>query len=180
MPRWPTSSRRTEPPCSSTSVPSAPAGVISPKRTRPPTESFSLRFDLDDGTSSEGWFSSRSQAASATPEIRTPVLSTTTADANPVASCVPFRSPEYLPFERRTLSVDVTRDGADVVPWNVWMQNYGELGTVKLGDHPAAALSTRLVPGDYWLDVTCAELRKFGHVTLSARRQLGRAVHVVP
>ena len=92
---------------------------------------------------------------------------------------MPFRSPEYLPFERRTLSVDVTRDGADVVPWNVWMQNYGELGTVKLGDHPAAALSTRLVPSNDWLDVTCAELRKFGHVTLSREGSSVAPFHVV-
>ena len=48
MPRWPTSSRRTEPPCSSTSVPSAPAGVISPKRTRG-TRRRARRPDSDKG-----------------------------------------------------------------------------------------------------------------------------------
>ena len=145
----------------------------------PPDGVFSLRFDLDDDTSSEGWFISRSQASSATPEIRTPVSSTSITDVHPVVSWVPFRSPEYRPFEFRTLSVYVSREGADGVSWDIWMQNYGELGAVKVGDQPPA-LKTSLIPGDYWLNITCGEGRMFGPVGMTRESRSVAPFHVVP
>jgi len=140
---------------------------------------FSLRFDLDDGTSPEGWFISHAQSSSATPELRTPAPSTSTADVHPVVSWVPFRSPEFQPFEFRTLSVWVSRDGGDGVAWDIWMQNYGELGAVKVGDQPPAA-KTSLVPGDYWLNVTCGEGRKFGPIAMTRESRTVAPFHVVP
>jgi hypothetical protein len=138
---------------------------------------LSLRFDLDDGTSPEGWFISRSQSSSATPEIRTPLSSTSIKDVHPVVSWVPFRSPEYKPFEFRTLSVYVSMDGADGVSWDIWMQNYGELGQVKVGDQPPAA-KTSLIPGDYWLNITCGEGRMFGPVAMTRESRTVAPFHV--
>jgi hypothetical protein len=140
---------------------------------------FTVRFDLDDGTSPEGWFISHSQSSTATPELRTPVPSTSTSDAHPVISWVPFRSPEYQPFELRTLSVWVGRDGADETSWDIWMQNYGELGAVKVGDQPPAA-KTSLIPGDYWLNVSCGEGRMFGPVAMTRESRAVAPFHVVP
>jgi hypothetical protein len=140
---------------------------------------FVVRFDLDDGTSPEGWFISRSQSSSSTPELRTPVPSTSTSDAHPVVSWVPFRSPEYRPFEFRTLSVWVGLDGANAVSWDIWMENYGELGSVKVGAQPPAA-KTSLIPGDYWLNVSCGEGRTFGPVAMTRESRAVAPFHVVP
>lgn len=139
---------------------------------------LSIHFGMKDGAVSDGWAITHSAASSATPEIQSPSSSSTVAAGHPLVSWTPFRSPEYLPFERRTLSVYVG-DSAEGTAWDFWTQDYGDLAAVKVGDHLPAA-RTSLVPGDYWLTLGCGETRMVGPITLAreSRTQLG--FHVVP
>lgn len=139
---------------------------------------LAIHFGMKDGTVSDGWVITHAAAASATPEIQSPSASSTVPAGHPVVSWTPFRSPEYLPFERRTLSVYVG-DSAEGTAWDFWTQDYGDLAAVRVGDHLPAA-RTSLIPGDYWLTLGCGETRMFGPITLAreSRSQLG--FHVVP
>jgi hypothetical protein len=139
---------------------------------------LSLHFEMQDGTTSDSWFITHSAGSSATPEIQSPGSSSAVAAGHPLVSWTPFHSPEYLPFERRTLSVYVG-DSAEGTAWDFWTQDYGDLAAVKIGDHPPAA-RTSLVPGDYWLNVTCGETRSFGPITLARESRSSLGFHAVP
>ena len=139
---------------------------------------LAVHFEMQDGTTSDSWFIAHAAASSATPEIQSPGPSSAIAAGHPLVQWTPFRSPEYLPFERRTLSVYVG-DSAEGTAWDYWTQDHGELGAVKIGDHPPAA-RTSLLPGDYWLNVTCGETRSFGPITLARESRTSLGFHVVP
>jgi hypothetical protein len=140
---------------------------------------LSLRLELDDGTVSEGWFIGRSLASSATPEIKTPVSSASVADTHPQISWAPFHSPEYLPFEWRTISVYVSGEAPNELVWDLWMKDYGDLASVRVGEHPAAK-RVSLIPGDYWLNMTCGEVRMFGPIATSRESRTVMPFHLVP
>ncbi len=154
--------------------------VLEVKRTDalPEDGVFTLRLELDDGTVHEGWFIGHALKASTTPEVRSPASSATFSDANPVVSWVPFRSPEYAPYEHRTLNVYIDREGAPPMVWNFWTGEPGELASVRAGAQ-AGAPSASFAPGDYWLAVTGAEIRSFGPIRLSRGAQSVLPFHVV-
>jgi hypothetical protein len=139
---------------------------------------FTLRLALDDGTVSEGWFIGHALKSSASPELRSPVSSASLADPNPLVSWVPFRSPEYAPFEHRTMNVYLNREGAPGLAWNYWTGEPGELDAVRAGAQPGAP-SASLVAGDYWLSVTGSEIRSFGPVRLARGSQTVVPFHIV-
>jgi hypothetical protein len=139
---------------------------------------FTLRLELDDGTSSEGWFIGHALKSSASPELRTPASSASLSDPNPLVSWVPFRSPEYAPFEHRTLNVYLDREGGSPLMWNFWTGEPGELAAVRAGAHPGAP-RVSLEAGDYWLSVTAAEIRSFGPIRLARGSQTVEPFHIV-
>lgn len=139
---------------------------------------IALHLELNDGTTSDGWVITHAGASSATPEIQAPAASSAVAGGHPLVSWTPFRSPEYLPFERRTLSVYVS-DSGEGTAWDFWTQDYGDLAAVKIGDFAPAA-RTSLIPGDYWLTLSCGEDRTFGPVTLARVSRTSLGFHVVP
>jgi hypothetical protein len=139
---------------------------------------FTVRMELDDGTVSEGWFIAHGLTSTATPDVKSPGPSTSLSDPNPIVSWVPFRSPQYAPFEHRTFNVWIGRDGDEAGSWNFWTGQPGDLASVKIGAHPGTP-STKLVPGDYWLAVTAGEVRSFGPVRLQRGSQTVLPVHIV-
>lgn len=140
---------------------------------------LSVRFELDDGTVTEGFFITRGLTPSTSPEIRTPLSSSTISETHPIVSWVPFATPESAPYESRTLSVYLSREGASGAAWDFWTQGYGDLAQVRVGDHPPAA-KTSLLPGDYWLNVSCGEGRWFGPVGVFRGGSTISQFHVVP
>lgn len=139
----------------------------------------SLRFELDDGTAADGWIITHMLASSASPEIRTPSSSESITDTHPIVSWAPFRSPEYAPFEWRTLSVYVSRETTKDLAWDLWTKDYGELAEVRIGQHPAGR-RTSLIPGDYWLNITCGEVRMFGPIAMARESRSVAPFHLVP
>jgi hypothetical protein len=147
--------------------------------TLPDDGVVSLRIELDDGTAPEGWFISHKLASSTTPEIRSPLSSASISDVHPLVSWVPFHSPEYMPFEWRTLSVYVSSETTKDTAWDFWTKDYGDLAAVHIGDHAPAA-KTSLIPGDYWLNVTCSEGRMFGPIAITRDARTVGPFHLVP
>jgi hypothetical protein len=153
--------------------------VLETRLAAPPEDGvFSIRFELDDGTVSEGWLIGHSLTSSTSPELRSPASSASLSDPNPTVSWVPFRSPEYAPFEWRTISVWVSRDGGSKETWSFWKQAPGELGAVRVGE-TGEAPKTTLTPGDYWLNVTAGEGRMFGPVGVARESRTVLPFHVV-
>jgi hypothetical protein len=138
---------------------------------------FTVRIELVDGTVSEGWFIGRSLTSSATPEVRSP-LQQAFKDPHPPVLWTPFYSPEYKPFEWRTLGIYVSGPG-DVVAWDFWTGEPGDLGAVRIGDHPGEQKAS-LAPGDYWMMVGMGEERRFGPVRVIRSSRTDGSFHVVP
>lgn len=146
--------------------------------TLPADGVFTTRIELDDGTVTEGWFIARALAPTTSPEMQAPSASESYSDPNPLIRWVPYRSPQYAAFERRTLSVYVSRDGNDAPAWDYWIWDPGDLGEVRIGKHPGAS-KANLAPGDYWLMLGCGEERRFGPVRLVRAGRTDAPFHVV-
>jgi hypothetical protein len=142
---------------------------------------FTIRVELDDGASTEGWFLGRSLASSAVPDLRSPQASQSFADPNPQVRWVPFRSPQYRPFERRSLSVwEIGKDHAGrAQSWGYWTGEPGDLDALRIGRPPAGAPEARLEAGDYFLVLDAAETRAFGPVWLHRMSRRTAPFHVV-
>ena len=139
---------------------------------------FTTRIELDDGTISEGWFIAHNLSASSTPDVRSPAPSESFSDPNPLLRWTPYRSAQYLPFERRILSVYVSHEGDDAVAWDLWMYDPDELGQLRIGNHRGADKAT-LAPGDYWIALSAGEERVFGPIRLVRSARSGGPFHVV-
>jgi len=145
---------------------------------------FTVRIELDDGAVSDGWFIVHGLAASATPELHSPVASQSFSEPNPVMRWVPFRSPEYRGFERRTLSIWTTNERVRSFQWGFWTNQPGELGQLELGGADRGQLpggsSASLAPDDYWVMLGYSEERSFGPVRLHRWARADASFHVVP
>jgi hypothetical protein len=139
---------------------------------------LSFRIEIDGVPVVDTWAVGTKLVATTTPEIATPAASGALTDENPTVRWAPFRSAEYAPFEKRTLSVHVQDSKANTSAWNLWTDQPGELGAVRVGDHRDTA-KTNLAPGSYWLALTAGENRSFGPITLSRRGQTGLSFSVV-
>ena len=114
----------------------------------------------------------RGLASSASPEVLTPQKATTFSDPSPTFEWTPFRSPEYAPFELRTLSVYVSDEQTKSTAFDRWTFQPGELSRMKV--------DKKLAPGSYWLAVSCGEDRKFGEINLSRLSSRGVPFSIVP
>lgn len=145
----------------------------------PPADGvYAIRIAVDDGRLFDGWVIARGMASTATPEVLSPTPSISFSDPNPELRWTPFTSPQYAPFEQRTLSVYVHDEGNHKAAWDYWLASPGSLSTVRVGNHPAAPKTT-LSPGSYWFSLTASEERKFGPVRLARSSQTGVPFNVV-
>jgi hypothetical protein len=142
---------------------------------------FTFRIERDDAPPTEGWFIGRGMTSSAVPEVRSPVPGTSYAERNPVMSWVPFRSPQFSDYERRSLYVSVSGDeeaSGKSLSWSFWTGEPGELAQIRIGDQPGAR-KLGLEPGNYWALLGCVERRSFGAVRLERVSRRGGPFNVV-
>ena len=147
--------------------------------TLPSDGVLTVRVDVAGVPLLDTWVIARNLVASATPQILSPQVSASLADANPVVSWVPFRSPQNAAYEERTLSVYVSDQASEKGVWDFWTGNAGELATVKIGDH-ASAPKARLEPASYWLALSAGEERFFGPIRMTRMSRAGVPFNVVP
>jgi hypothetical protein len=131
-----------------------------------------IHVSLDDGREVDTWVLVRGMSSSASPEIATPIPSATFSDPSPTFEWTPFHSPEYAPFETRTLSVYVSDEQTKTAAFDRWMANPGELARMKV--------EKKLAPGSYWLAISAGEVRKFGPIHLARTSQRGVPFSIVP
>jgi hypothetical protein len=142
---------------------------------------FTLRIGRDDVPATEGWFIARRMNSTTVPEVRSPVPSESFSERNPVMSWVPFRSPQFATYERRSLYVSVSADDdAKGKPdaWGFWTGEPGELAQVRIGDHPGTD-KISLEPGNDWALLGCVEMRSFGGVQLKRVSRRGGPFRVL-
>ena len=130
----------------------------------------SVRFTLEDGTTSETWLLSHAQISSAAPELKAP-LPSSSLRGSPLVSWTPFHSPEALPYEQRTIAMWISKIGANTSSWNTWRQDYADLSSLQVGS---------LSAGDYWLNANFGELRQFGPFQIARESRVGQGFHIVP
>lgn len=130
-----------------------------------------IHVSLDDGREVDTWVLARGLASSASPEIATPAPSATFDDPSPTFEWSPFHSPEYAPFESRTLSVYVHDEQTKSAAFDRWTANPGDLSRMKV--------EKKLAPGSYWLALSAGEVRKFGPIHLARTSQRGVPFSIV-
>jgi hypothetical protein len=147
--------------------------VIEAKNVTTPVEDgvASIHVGFDDGRVIDTWTLVRGLASSASPEISVPSTSMTFSEESPTFEWTAFRSPEYAPFEGRTLSVYVSEDKTDKTAWDHWTGEPGELSRIKV--------AKKLAPGSYWLAITAGEERMFGPIRMSRQSQRGVPFSIV-
>jgi hypothetical protein len=131
-----------------------------------------IHVSLDDGREVDTWVLARGLSSSASPEIATPTPSATVSDASPTVEWTPFHSPEFAPFETRTLSVYVSDERTQTAAFDRWLANPGDLSRMKV--------DKKLGPGSYWLALSAGETRDFGPIHLARTSQRGVPFSVVP
>jgi hypothetical protein len=147
---------------------------------------MTLRITLADGSVSEGWFISDRLAASASPVITEPGDSDSLKSAHPTVKWVPFRSPENVPYEGRSLVLWLSRredDGTYSTPWvspdGSPDQSEVQLGVGATGGPPLFSRKDVDLPnGDYELDVIYAESRRFGPMWLKRKSTRALSFHI--
>jgi len=142
---------------------------------------LTLRIERDDAPPTEGWFIARDMTSSAVPLVRSPTASSSSTERNPVMSWVPFRSPQFAAYERRSLYIGVSGDeetNGKSLEWDFWTAEAGELAQVRIGDHPGTQKLT-LDPGNYWAMLGAIEVRRFGPVRLERVSRRGGPFHVL-
>jgi hypothetical protein len=117
------------------------------------------------------WVIVRGLSSSASPEILTPTQAQALADESPTLEWTPFRSPEYAPFEGRTLSLWIAEEKSEKDVFDHWTGEPGELARMKV--------DKKLAPNSYWFAMTCGEERMFGPIRLSRQSQRGVPFTVV-
>lgn len=141
---------------------------------------YTVHIDREDGSSWDSWFIGRSLAPTASPELVTPAaLPISFSDPNPKLVWKPFRSPQYRPFEHRTLGIYVSKEPTGGTAWDYWTGAPGEIGEVRIGDHPDAT-KTKLAPGEYWMMLSGGEERTFGPLRVGRGGSTVGSFHVVP
>lgn len=141
---------------------------------------YTVHLDREDGTSWDGWFIGRSLAPSASPELVTPTaLPVSFSEVNPRLVWKPFRTPQYRPFEHRTLGIYVAKEPNGGTAWDYWTGAPGETGEATIGDHPDAP-KTKLAPGEYWMMLSGGEERTFGPIRVVRGGSTVGSFHVVP
>jgi hypothetical protein len=122
----------------------------------PDRGAFEIHVAFDDGPGVDAVVLANKLVASAQPEITSPAVGQVLTDPRPEFAWLPFRSPEYAPWEARAVHVGVSRESKDA--WTFYKWDPGELGSVHVGE-PAT-----LEPGPYWMSLLCMEQRMFGGI----------------
>ena len=111
-----------------------------------------------------------------------PFAAEAVSDTTPRVRWSPFRSPEHVSFEARTLSVYVSRDlggGREATAWDFFTTAPAELGELSVGGTLGEGKSP-LEAGDHWLALTAGEQRFFGPLRLVRASRTVQSFHVVP
>lgn len=141
---------------------------------------MTLRLTLADGAVTEGWFVSDRLASSATPFVTEPQDSASVKTGHPVLKWLPFRSPENTSYERRGLIIWLSRredDGSYSNPWRSF-GTYPDRTEATIGAGGEGSPEVELPNGDYLVDVTYDESRRFGPMVLGRRSTRRLSFHV--
>ena len=142
---------------------------------------YMLQFGFKDGRRASGWFLLSDLTSTATPRIAAPAFGESVATGNPEIVWDDFHSPEYKPYERRTLNVSVGQlfNGGEEWQnrWYLYRQDPVQTRTV-VGRDPAGSQQIELSKGDYWLVVSFMEQRRFGDLKMRRVSRTARGFHV--
>jgi hypothetical protein len=141
---------------------------------------MTLRLTLADGSVTDGWFINDHLGSTASPVITEPSDSGSVASAHPTVKWLPFRSPENVQFEKRELTLYLTRredDGTYTNPWRLWGGS-PDRTEAHIGAAGEGVPEVELPNGDYDLGVTYDESRRFGPMLLVRRSTRNVSFHV--
>ena len=157
--------------------------VEQPERDQPEPEGvYWITVQRRDGDPVEGWVIFSRHVSSATPTLLDPTPEEHVSTGTPRVAWEPFRSPEYHPYERRTMVAYVgtwkpDRDPKWITTWGMWSPD-PSLTELRIGDPELGAGARELDPGTYWMGVAFREERTMGPVRLRRVSRVSRPLVV--
>src|SRR5262249_20576267 len=98
------------------------------------------------------------------------------SDPNPTVRWAPFRSPRYRDFEKRRTVIHVSRQSGGPSVWEFSSSKEDEANEARIGS--VGSPNTALAPGDYRLQLSASESRRFGPVELIRSNCTVQDLHV--
>ncbi len=141
-------------------------------RTQAPVAAglYLLRIELASGSAVDGWFILDPEVNSTeSPALSSPSYGQQFTTTRPMFSWADFRSPQYKPFERRTVWMAVTRADPPAYDWDVHWSFYADAPTltdITVGAAPGEHLAKPLTTGNYAFYLNYQERRRFGDLIL--------------
>jgi hypothetical protein len=131
---------------------------------------YLLKVELTNGKSVDGWFLvDDDMNASTTPEVSSPAVGETFTTGNPKFIWVDFRSPEYKPYEHRSVWIGVSRAEPPNYDWDKKWQLWVDSPTLQqttVGPTSGGTGVSKLENGRYVFVINYGERRRFGDVMI--------------
>jgi hypothetical protein len=144
----------------------------------PDRGAFAIQVVFDDGRPGiDAFVLANKLVASTQPDVTSPTVGQVYSHPHPEITWRPCRSPEYMPWEARSVNVGIVRESTKEDAWTFYKWDPGELAKVRVGDPETPA--AKLEPDSYWLSLLCTEERKFGGIWISRLSETGRSFSVV-
>ncbi len=126
---------------------------------------YSIKIKLKGKAQINGWFIAESMESTLTPSISSPGHKAILQNRTPVLSWSDFKSPEFEEFEKRRLSVRVTKADNDWTEVWSYKEKVPQTQSLVLGEKGKGV--NKLESDAYYFSVTYSERRRFGPITLS-------------
>jgi len=143
---------------------------------------YFLDIEMPDGEVSHGWFMMSDMVSSDTPRVHSPKPGAILNTSNPTVTWDDFQSPQYKPYERRSLGVwvvaiDMSQTPPWSVAWSLW-SGKADITTTTVGADPKGDRQVQLPDGNYWVGVNYGERRRFGDIVLVRKSRTSRPFSV--
>jgi len=143
------------------------------RKSRVPVEAglYLLNVTLADGTQTKGWFLLDAGVnSSATPRVDVPSTDQVFTTGNPQFSWQDFKSPQYQPYEGRSIWVGVSRAEPPNYDWDEVWGSFEAPPTqeqITIDSHGDPGSLPKLNNGHYSFFIDFHERKKFGDLTIS-------------
>lgn len=144
------------------------------KTSSPPaTGLYLIKVALKSGKTVDGWFILDDQMIpSATPEITSPAVEESLRTVNPTFKWIDFRSPQYKPYEQRSMWVAVYNYGSFETLWSLFQKTpSSQEATVSRRDGNGV---DELNEGHYRVTVSYSEMHRFGDLVIGREATTNR------
>jgi hypothetical protein len=155
-------------------------GQAKKAEARVPAGLYLLNIVLKDGTRTDGWFAlDDDMNASTSPKLYQPTAHQELQSNHPVIKFEEYRSPEYKPYEKRSVIAHVETPEWQTLWWGGFNYPDDEIATsLTLGSENSDHQTYDFADGKYWLGFGFRESHRFGDLKIMRVSKISRPFKV--